>query len=143
MSSPGSMKTKIKIVHGVISLNDLKSAAMINDEHAIEERKDEEDDSCSVDNILSFLKKEIRLKKVCELWLECPPIIKDQIEEILVDYLVQNCISLDSISNILSNVLCEVLRGRMKHSVKALVAKEDIQNEMEKKCILRIDYLKI
>lgn len=65
-------KTKSEVAHEVISLDYPESFVVIKYKYVVEERKDEEDDPCSVDNILIFLKEEVGLKMVGELWLDHP-----------------------------------------------------------------------
>lgn len=60
--------------------------------------------------------------------------IIDQIEEVLVDYLVQNNICLSNLANILPHVLCEVLKDHLKQPFEAIAAKDEVQDDMEKKC---------
>lgn len=50
-------KATIKVVHVFLFLEDLESFVVIKDEHVGKERKDEEDNTSSVDNILSLLKE--------------------------------------------------------------------------------------
>ncbi|XP_059064896.1 uncharacterized protein LOC131856947 [Cryptomeria japonica] len=82
ISPPRSIeKTKSEVAHEVISLDDLESSVVIKDNHVAEERKDEEDDTCSIDNIFSLLKEEVGLKKFDSI----VDIMPDVLSEVLKD----------------------------------------------------------
>lgn len=95
----------------------------------------EEDDPCSVENILSMLKESDGMKKIGDLQLKRPSYDQDQIEKVLVDHLVQNSIALGDLTYVFLNVLYEVLKDHLKKPLEvAPVSEDDVQDDIEKRC---------
>lgn len=93
----------------------------------------DDDDLCRTKNILSMLEVVDGMKKIENLWLSHPSYDQDKIEEFLVDYFLWNDITLNSLENILSNVLFELLKDHMNQSPKKFDEKGEVQEDMQRK----------
>lgn len=80
-----------------------------------------EDDPCRINNILSMLEEEDGMKKIIDLWLSHSSYNHDNIEEVLVDYLLQKNIGLNNLVDTFLDVLVELLEDHSKKSSKEIV----------------------